>query len=449
MSSNEPHPKAPAPPLALLDKLRRLTRWMAVRLFWQLCAIASGAVAMWLAMGSSPGLLPDGGRNFGNNWQYGLLLMLLPALAALFPTLSEGLRRPLTLSLATVIVMLTAGGIGHSLPFGGYDFYAKIGLYWVSFLSGVVFAVVVRLVSDKEHGREASTRVAGLLTIVFIVLSVTFAGAQPGGIILGEAWPSHSASAVDMEPLGVKVLYEATAPGSYVAVQPASSANGKAPPILLLASFSDRWAIIDPNSGTAHEFSLLPAITGALPESDRPRGEAVKGRFQDMRISSDLNGSDAPDAETSVTASGLAALTFPERIDLRGVEFVVDISLGERRANVVARSAHVGYEVFGSNKMVIEGLLTLDDIMLEVPGKELRLIGDRKGVSLLQSDLTVWRLKIAVSPVGLNRRFIAWARPTGTGGVVFAVERMEWKDISRRGSGPGYQVYTVYYVGPV
>ncbi len=147
-----------------------------------------------------------------------------------------------------------------------------------------------------------------------------------------------------------------------------------------------------------------------------------------------------------------ATITFPERIDLHGVEFAVDISLGEGEANIVARSAHVGYEVFGSNEVMVDGLLTLDDKMLEMPEnptKQLRLIGDRKGVSLLQSDLTVWRLKIAVSPVGLNRRFIAWARPTGTGGVVFAVERMEWKDISRRGSGPGYQVYTVYYVGPV
>lgn len=79
---------------------------------------------------------------------------------------------------------------------------------------------------------------------------------------------------------------------------------------------------------------------------------------------------------------------------------------------------------------------------------------DRSGIELVAGSQTVWRLRVPLflsSPDGLSfgpENALRWAKWTDAGGVVFAVNALDWRASRRRGSYAGYHAVMVFQVGP-
>jgi len=426
------------------------------RLQWRrilvVLSLVAGATAALLARGSSPAFLPGRRAWAGSNWQYGILLIAWSATIGLAPALCRALRQPLPLILG-VVVAWASYRIGYSmLPIGGYDFYARIPLYIYSFFSGIAFFVSCRLVSEEKLGEAWSTRIATWLPLVFIILCGMFAGAQEGRLSPGPAWlsavPDRENGSTEIEQ---RVLHERPySSGMYLAVQPELGPSGTgALPVVVLNSRGE-GVVIDLDQATASEFQLSTAIASVL--LGRPPEERVYACLGDLAISYRDSAAVQSDTGGSMRIEGRISLESASIGRIPVVEFVADIGLQGSSSGIVtiiSAQASSDEEWVGRfDDPVVHSVRVLKDCVAGPPGSSLRLSGDLDGLTLLNGEQVVWRFSLPLSGVRADGTGAIWARPTGNGGLVFAVERREWRDPGWRGSYAGYMVYTLYYVGP-
>lgn len=409
-------------------------------------SLAAGTAAVIMARGSSPAFLPGQQAWRGSNWQYGLVLIAWSAVIGVFPKLCRALRRPLPTVLA-VAVIWTAYQVGFNmLPIGGYDFYARISLYFYSFLSGVAFAVSCSLAAEEKLGELRSTRIAACVTLVFTTLCLMFAGAQEGVLATGPAWPS--ALTGEAAPTRIKhhVLYERPFPSPlYVAVQPEVWPRGSGVAPVVVVSQHGEGVVIDLNTVTVTEFDLKEPLGSELLGA----GEHTYAAYmEDLTLTFPAPGKDSATLgiEGRTSISSWSGSRIPE------ADFLVDVGLqGPTAGTVTLISAQPGSELSCRGKFdepTVGGVRVLRGCVIEPVNGRLRLAGSIDGVTLLAGDQVVWHLKVPLQDVRSDGAGALWAVSTPNGGLVFAIDKREWRDPNSRGCYAGYTAYTVYYVGP-
>ena len=350
---------------------------LRIRRFLPLLALAAGVAATVLARGSSPALLPGAGSWFGDNWQYGALLVAWSATVALSPDLCREVRQPWLL-VAGVAVTWVSSAVGHvTFPLGGYDTHAKMRLYTYSFLAGLAFVIAARRASIEKPGSDWPARLAAYLTVTFIVLGGMFVSGREGVLSRGPGLPAVGA-------LEHRLLYERPHFfGPYdVAVEPDTGPPGQAKPavVFLLSTTDGEGVVVDLESVTAHQFSLSEALEASLLTGDDSAGEVTSARLSDLTV----RWGPAPvgvGGATSIRVDGRADLRFAQGLSLDCVEFVVDIGLPGSSApgSVAVQSAELGmYEQGGKPTAPdLEGVRVADDRVLGPSADGLRLTNGR------------------------------------------------------------------------
>jgi hypothetical protein len=192
-------------------------------------ALAAGTTATLLARSSSPVFLPGAGSWAGNNWQYGVLLTAWPAAIALVPELCRALRGPLAAVFGAAAVWACCAVGFNMLPLGGY-YFARVGLYFYSFLGGASLVVAIRLAGDEKRGRAWSNRIAACLSLVFIMLGGMFLGAREGVLSRGPDWSTVMPGQTGQGGTAIehRILFERPfSSAAFIAVQPEGGSPGQ------------------------------------------------------------------------------------------------------------------------------------------------------------------------------------------------------------------------------
>lgn len=418
---------------------------------WGLSATAGAALllATALARGSSPWLMSTGDPR-GSFGAYSALLIGWPLLAATSPRLCRVLRGARRwLSVPAVVWLCTELGYRY-LPLGGYDIYAKTGLYGTACLAGIAFVIAVSTAGLEAAGTIWSRRIAIALTVVFLILAGVFFAGREGGLALGPGWRNGGAGVGQIGPV-CRVLFTERLPiRTVIAVE----CDGLDPGMALSghATILTGWgggAVINRLNGTATPFDLKGALAAALLGAADRVGASTHVGLQRLELRSS-----AAD-RTLLTLAGQASVEFyrgGQRLQyLQAVDFAADLNLVSATLTNITAVVPSPPPEHSMAEPVCVGTRLLTTVELGSSDSARELRSDARGVSLYQGSQLVWHLTLPLMNTGGPDRdggTIAWARPTANGGVVFAVQRHDWREANARGCYPGYPVSAFYYVGP-
>ena len=372
-----------------------------VRRLLPFVAVAAGVVATALAVGSSPALLPGAGSWFGDNWQYGALLIAWSAMIGLTPDLCREIRHPWSL-IGGIAAAMISSAVGYGmLPMGGYDLYAKVRLYWYCFLAGLAFVLAVRRAGAEKPGSNWPRDSAVFLTAVFALLSGVFVAGREGGLRYGPAMPSGGPAYAH------RLLYES--PHAFGSYDIAAELDGPDAPkvAFLLSRLEGDGAVIDLESGVAYRFSLAEGIKSGLFTGDQDPGDVRSVRLSKVTMSWEPGSGDGG-GSPGVDVSGRADINFVRGGSQSDLDFLATIGLpGSGDAgSVLIRSVEPGeYDRAASLAApVLDEMRPLDDRSLGSSMSSLSITDDSQGVALLDGDRVVWRLRIAPTGYGQSER---------------------------------------------
>lgn len=418
---------------------------------WWLSATAVVALllATALARGSSPWLVSTGDPN-GSFDAYSALLIGWPLLIATSPRLCRALRGARPWLPAPIVAWLCAQLGYRYLPLGGYDIYAKTGLYGTACLAGIAFVIAVSKAGLEAAGTIWSRRIAIGLTVVFLILAGVFVAGREGGLALGPGWGTGGAGADQTGPV-CRILFTERLPISTVAavegdgLEPGMALDGHA----TVLTYWGGGAVINRLNGTATPFDLKGALTAALPGAADRVGASTYVGLQRLEFRSS-----AAD-RTLLTVAGQASMEFyrdGQKLQyLQAVNFAADLNLASATLTNITAVVPSPPPEYSMAEPVCVGTRLLTTVELGSGDSAPELRSDARGVSLYQGSQLVWHLTLSLMNTGGPDRdggTIAWARPTANGGVIFAVQRQDWREANARGSYPGYPVSAIYYVGP-
>lgn len=404
------------------------------RLINVVCLVLAIAASV-LARGSAPGLMP-----LATELPYVALLFGWPLLAVTatgLPSLLGGWR---TL-LAGAAVTWLAATLGHALlPLGGYDLAASVDLYLYSALSGAVFMVTVGLLRDTD-GKVWSYRISISLAVVFLMLIVLFGANRTDAVMRGPALSGNGSAPTP------RVLYECEwqTSDTVCAVESEELDSGSHRYITVL-DVTGGGLIIDLAGASTRRLDLLTPAAASLPGAPRP----IIGRGSSAVRNLEFRGVSLPGtSHQTILVNGQAHLTVQgdgaSMKDIPEVRFSAFVDPAS--ASVTEATATI-CDGGRSVEPVFVGIDKVDGAIAGPIGSGRELRGDSRGVSLLVDGRVVWRLKMSLRSIGGSDSTIAWARPTATGGLVIAVNRLGWQESNNRGSSPSYPIFTILCIDP-